>query len=220
MQSERRQRRLSIGSLDQAGYARVARILREGGLVCMPTDTVYGLAVDATNPEAVARLFAVKGRAPDRPVILLVDSVAMARRLTWPGPDFDGLTGRFWPGPLSVVLPAREEVLPALTAGTGTIALRWPRFEPAVRIIRALGGPITSTSANRSGEPVVRSAEEVPSVLPDVDLVLDGWGPMPPGEPSTLVDLTRDPPALLRPGAVPFGEITRFLDSRGTERSA
>lgn len=213
------QRRQTIGSLDVAGYARVAELLREGGLVCMPTDTVYGLAVDAMNPNAVSRLFEVKGRAPDRPVILLVDSVAMARRLTWPGADFDGLTGRFWPGPLSVVLPARDEVLGDLTAGTGTIALRWPRFEPAVRIIHALGGPITSTSANRSGEPVVRSADEAASVLPDIDLVLDG-GPIAPTEPSTLVDLTRDPPALLRPGAVPFGEVTAFLASRGAGRPA
>lgn len=213
------QRRQSIGSLDVAGYALVAELLREGGLVCMPTDTVYGLAVDAMNPKAVSRLFDVKGRAPDRPVILLVDSVAMARRLTWPGADFDRLTGRFWPGPLSVVLPARDPVLPELTAGTGTIALRWPRFEPAVRIIRALGGPITSTSANRSGEPVVRSADEIDSVLPEVDLVLDG-GSIAPTEPSTLVDLTRDPPVLLRAGAVPFGEITAFLASRGAGRPA
>jgi len=212
-------KRLDASRLDSEGYRSIARVLSSGGIVCMPTDTIYGLAVDATDPAAIERLYRLKGRPPSRPVILLVVSIDMARSLTRPPPSFDALAGRFWPGPITFVLVSDPRVSPRLTAGTGTIALRWPASELAVRIVRELGRPITSTSANRSGEPPALSGEAAAASLEGIDLVVD-QGRVVARPPSTLVDLTVDPPVLLREGPVPFEDVVRFLSGRSAERSA
>jgi L-threonylcarbamoyladenylate synthase len=205
-------RRLSAAALGEGEYIEIANLLRGGGLAAIPTDTVYGVAVDASREEAVDRVFRLKGRPRNQPVILLVESVEMAAELTCPPPIFAALAARFWPGPVTFVLPA-PGMSDALTGGTGTIALRWPASGVAVRIIRALGGPITSTSANRSGEKVAISADGVASALAGIDLLVDG-GPLGEGPASTLVDLTSDPPRLLRQGPVSYAEIDRFLGGR------
>lgn len=202
--------RIDRSRLDERAYGEIARVLEDGGVVCMPTDTVYGLAVDTSNETAIESLFRLKGRPPSRPLILLIDSVAMAKTLTFWRTEFDAVAERFWPGPISLVLPARPEVSRLLTSGTGTLALRWPDSEVAVRIVRTLGRPITSTSANPSGEPVAPSAEAVAAVLPDVDLIIDA-GTLAAQAPSTLLDLSRNPPALLREGPVRFEDIRRLL---------
>jgi len=213
-------KRLSASELTSQTFHQVIEVLREGGILCMPTDTVYGLAVDSANEAAVANLFRLKGRPVTQPVIVLVDSVEMVRTVseTGAGEVFGELTDRFWPGPLTLVLPARSGVSPLLTAGTGTLAVRWPAFGLAERIIGALGRPITSTSANLSGSRLLESPDEIETMLNWVDLLLD-LGPRASLQPSTLVDLTAEPPTLLREGPIRFGEISGFLSGRLARRS-
>jgi L-threonylcarbamoyladenylate synthase len=180
-----------------------ADVLREGGLVAFPTETFYGLGANALDPDAVERVFAAKGRPPDKPLLVLVDSPEMLDVVAAEvSPEARRLMGRYWPGPLTLVLPARD-VLPApLTAGTRTIGVRIPSQVVARGLVRAAGVPVTAPSANRHGAPSPRTAAEVLAGLgPRVDLVLDG-GPTPGGAASTVLDVTGWPPRVLRPGAV------------------
>ncbi len=184
-----------------------AEEIRAGRVVAIPTDTVYGLAADPFCPEAVERLFRLKGRPEHKPILLLVASrlqvEALAERLP---PAFDRLAGRFWPGPVTVVLPALPSVPERITAGTGTVAVRMPGSPLTLRIIRAAGVPLTGTSANRSGRPAARSAREVAEQFPGASLtVLDG-GPAASALPSTIVDLTGEP-RIVREGAAPASDV-------------
>ncbi|MBI4011375.1 MAG: threonylcarbamoyl-AMP synthase [Candidatus Rokubacteria bacterium] len=189
-----------------ADVAVAARVLQEGGLVAFPTETFYGLGADALDPVAVARVFGAKGRPADKPLLVLVDSMAMAARVTTEIPArARRLAARYWPGPLTLILRARSHVPPALTAGTATIGLRIPAHPVALALVRAAGVPVTAPSANPHGVPAPRTAAEVLAGLDDrVDLVLDG-GPTRGGPPSTLLDLTGPAPRLVRPGAVRLG---------------
>jgi len=183
--------------------ATAAGVLRAGGLVAFPTETFYGLGAAALDARAVARVFAAKGRPADKPLLVLVDSVAMAQTVVADlPPRARRLIARYWPGPLTLVLRARPAVPSALTAGTGTVGVRVPGHPVARALVAAAGGPITAPSANPHGGPSPRTAAEVLDGLGDrVDLVLDG-GPTPGGPASTLLDLTGDRPRVLRPGAV------------------
>jgi L-threonylcarbamoyladenylate synthase len=179
------------------------RALREGLLVAFPTETVYGLGAHALKAEAVARVFLVKGRPPDNPVIVHVgypeDVEVVAREV--PKAAFL-LMARFWPGPLTLVLPRSPAVPDVTTAGLDTVAVRMPSHPVALAIIRAAGVPVAAPSANRSGGPSPTRAEHVLEDLgPDVDVVVDG-GPCPIGVESTVLDLTGEEPLLLRPGGV------------------
>jgi len=183
--------------------AAAADVLRRGGLVAFPTETFYGLGADATNPAAVARIFEAKGRPPDKPLLVLVDSVEMvatvAREVS---PAARRLMARYWPGPLTLVLRARPELPAALTAGSGTVGVRLSGHPVARALVRAARVPVTAPSANPHGGPSPCTADEVVAGLGRrVDLVLDG-GPTPGGPASTVLDLTRVPPAVLRAGAV------------------
>jgi L-threonylcarbamoyladenylate synthase len=197
-----------------AGRDEAAEVLRAGGIVALPTDTVYGIAVALDTPGGVERLFAAKQRAPDKGIMLLLADAAQAPSIgAWPA-TAAALAAAFWPGGLTVVVPQRPDVpLPAaLTAGTATIGLRVPDHETP-RALAAAVGPLPTTSANRSGEPEARDASGIIEQLGDaVDLVIDG-GPAHGGPPSTVVDCTVDPPRILRAGAVPVGEIERVLGS-------
>jgi len=183
-------------------------VLHAGGVVALPTETYYGLAVDPFNKEAVSRLFALKRRPPDKPVLTLVESTGQLGLLaqTVP-PQLSPLMERFWPGPLTIVFEAREEVPQVLTGYTGTIGVRISSHPVAARLVKEFGGPITATSANVSGQPAAVTAEEVIGQLgPDVDMVLDG-GPTPGGAGSTIVALRENDLVIIRPGVIPAGDI-------------
>lgn len=183
--------------------AAAARVLWEGGLVAFPTETFYGLGANALDPEAVARVFRAKGRPADKPLLVLVDSLAMATEVAAEIPRrARELIARYWPGPLTLILPARPGVPAALTAGTGTVGVRVPGHPLALALVRAAALPITAPSANPHGGRSPRTAAEVVAAIgARVDLVLDG-GPTPGGLPSTVLDVTVAPPRIVRAGAV------------------
>ncbi|MFT5732105.1 MAG: L-threonylcarbamoyladenylate synthase [Planctomycetota bacterium] len=206
---------------DDGAIQRAVRVLREGGLVAMPTETVYGLACDASNGEAIARLYAAKGRPRFNPLIAHVADEAMARReASWSsdGADFASrLAAKFWPGPLTIVLPFADQtgsVSDLARAGLSTIALRQPDHPTALRLLRAFGGPLVAPSANPSGRMSPTRAEHVAQEMGDkVDLILDG-GACRVGVESTIVSLVGEEPALLRPGGV---DPERLAETLGVE---
>ena len=199
------------------GRAAAIDVLRRGGIVALPTDTVYGIGVALEAPRAISRLFEAKGRPADRAVAILVADLAQAEALA----TFDGLARALalahWPGGLTLVLPRRPGVrLPTeLTAGGATVGLRVPDHE-APRALAAAVGPLPTTSANRSGEPPANDAAAIAKVLGDaLDLILDG-GPARGGPASTVVDCTTKRPRVLRVGAVPAAAIEELLGGSGS----
>lgn len=194
---------------------RAARILRRGGLVAFPTETVYGLGANALDARAVRRIFKVKGRPLRNPLIVHVASIKQASTLVSRLPEeAKRLMRRFWPGPLTIVLPKSVRVPSVTTAGLATVAIRMPNHPLALRLLRRANVPVAAPSANRSGGPSPTTAQHVLEDLGDrVDYVLDG-GPTKLGLESTVVDLSRWPPVLLRPGAITAEQLSRVLGVR------
>ena len=188
---------------DPAVLEAAARVLKEGRLVAFPTETFYGLGAHALDAAAVAGIFRAKGRPGDKPLLVLVGSLAMVERVAREISDrARRLMAKYWPGPLTLVLPSRADLPAALTAGTGTIGVRLSGHPVARALVQAVGAPVTAPSANPHAGPAPRTADDVLAGLGSgVDLVLDG-GPTPGGPPSTVLDLTAARPVLLRPGAV------------------
>jgi len=186
-----------------AALEAAVRVLRTGGLVAFPTETFYGLGALALDEAAVARVFQAKGRPSDKPLLVLVDSLAMVERVAHEVPDrARRLMARYWPGPLTLVLSARTDLPKALTAGTGTIGVRLSGHPVARALVQAAGAPVTAPSANPHGRASPRTADDVLAALgPGVDLVLDG-GPTPGGPASTVLDVTGVTAVLLRPGVI------------------
>ncbi len=182
---------------------RAADIIKNRGLIAYPTETVYGLGADPYCSEAIQKIFTAKARAQNKGIILLIrdaDDLSMLARAI--SPTAQTLIRAFWPGPLTLVFEANPDLPPALLGGRDTIALRHSNSPIAARLLTALRGPLTSTSANRSGHGPARSASEVQNALGDhLDLILDG-GPSASTTPSTLVDVSTDRAILLREGAV------------------
>ncbi|GAB4513391.1 MAG: L-threonylcarbamoyladenylate synthase [Anaerolineae bacterium] len=178
-----------------------AEAIREGKLVAFPTETVYGLGADAFNPEAVVEIFRAKGRPAHDPLIVHVASGAELQRVARHIPDVAcQLAERFWPGPLTLVLPKAESVPSVVTAGGDTVAVRCPSHPVALALLRAAATPIAAPSANRFGHTSPTTAEHVLDDLQGrIDLILDG-GPTWVGVESTVLDLTGEVPAILRPG--------------------
>ena len=178
-------------------------VLKRGGLVAFPTETVYGLGADASNPEAMARLYAVKGRPPDHPVI--VHFADAARAFAWARAVPDAartLAARFWPGPLTLIVKRATQVGDFVTGGQDTVGLRVPAHALARDLLEAFNGGLAAPSANRFGRVSPTTAAHVREDLgSDVDLILDG-GPCGVGIESSIVDLSRGKPALLRPGGI------------------
>ena len=201
---------------DEAGRADAIRTLRNGGVVALPTDTVYGLAADLASPAAIERLFAAKGRPADRAVVLLLADAAQADAIaSWPA-SAAGLANAFWPGGLTIVVPQRAgaELPEGLTGGRSTIGLRLPDH-PAPRALAAGLGPLPVTSANLSGRPPAADAGEILDQLGDaIDLILDG-GPARGGPPSTVVDCSGDVVRILRSGAIPEDAIAAAVRASG-----
>lgn len=193
--------------------ARSAELLLAGGIVAFPTETVYGLGADATNPLAVARVFEAKGRPSFDPLIVHVATQPAARACASRWPDTaSALSERFWPGPLTLVLPRRLAATADLvTAGLPTVALRIPDHPLALELLGCCGRPIAAPSANRFGTVSPTTAEHVRDSLGDaVDFVLDG-GSCRAGIESTIISLAGDRPVLLRPGATPIEEIEAVI---------
>jgi L-threonylcarbamoyladenylate synthase len=193
---------------DASDVAHAARLIRAGKLVAFPTETVYGLGANALGAAAVERIFAAKGRPKTSPLIVHVDSIAMARGLAAEWPDAaEALAARYWPGPLTLVLPKRADVPDIVTAGLATVGLRMPAHPLALELIRAAGVPIAAPSANRFTELSPTSASHIPEAL--ADYILDG-GPAQVGIESTVVSLA-GPPTLLRPGIIPLPELEALI---------
>lgn len=193
--------------------ALAAEILANGGLVAMPTETVYGLAADASNPDAVVRLYEAKGRPRFNPLIAHVASLEMAAREAMFSPMAERLAGQYWPGPLTLVLPvaAGATVCDLARSGLETVGLRCPAHSGANALIDAFGRPLVAPSANRSGHVSPTRAEHVASDLGDViDLILDG-GPCEVGIESTIVAVEADRVTLLRAGGVASDVLEAFL---------
>jgi L-threonylcarbamoyladenylate synthase len=198
------------------GRAIAIEALRDGGIVAIPTDTVYGIAVALDAPGGIERLFAVKQRPPDKAIVLLLDGVAQAGRLGIMGSAAAALAGAFWPGGLTLVVPRRADVRfpEALHAGTATIGLRVPDHDAPRALAREIG-PLPVTSANISGRPEGRDAIEIDALFGDaIELVLDG-GPAHGGPASTVVDCTGDVPRVIRAGAIPLTRLIEVLDAAG-----
>ncbi len=195
--------------------AAVADVLRRGGVVAYPTETFYGLGALARDPVAVARLAAAKGRADGKPLPLLAGDRGQVDEVAELDPAARRLADAFWPGPLTLVLPARPGLPPEITAGTGTVGIRISGSEIARALSLGAGGALVSTSANPSGgPPPVRAADLEAALRARLDAVLDA-GPAPGGQPSTVVALEGGTPRLLRAGAVPYGRILAALRSEG-----
>jgi L-threonylcarbamoyladenylate synthase len=189
-----------------------AAVLRSGGLVAFPTETVYGLGANALDPTAVRGIFEAKGRPPTNPLIVHVANEAMLNRVVASWPDSaKTLAARFWPGPLTLVLPKGPDVPPEVTAGGPTVAVRMPAHPVAIGLIHEAGVPLAAPSANRSSHISPTRAEHVRAGLDGrIDLILDA-GPTANGIESTVLDLTSDPPILLRPGPIPRSVLEELV---------
>lgn len=199
-------------TVDPAEIDRAAQLLRGRHLVVFPTETVYGLGANALDAEAVAHIYAVKGRPANSPLIVHVASIEMAKSLVMDWPEAaDRLAAKFWPGPLTLVLPKRPAVPDIVTAALPTVALRVPSHPLALALIRAAGVPLAAPSANRFTELSPTTAEHVRQSLgSEVDLILDG-GPCQIGIESTVLSLVDVPPVLLRPGGVSRHELESIV---------
>ncbi len=189
--------------LFRAAVGRAAALLRGGAVVALPTETVYGLAANALDPAAVARIFAAKGRPAHNPIIVHVADLAMARACVSQWPEVARrLAAAFWPGPLTLVLPRAEAIPDIVTAGGPTVGVRWPSHPFVQAVIRECGFPLAAPSANPSSQISPTAAEHVRKSLGrKIPLIVDG-GPSPVGIESTVLDLSVAPPRVLRPGMI------------------
>jgi L-threonylcarbamoyladenylate synthase len=196
-------------SVLQREIGKGVEVLRKGGVIAFPTDTVYGLGADVFNSAAVERVYEIKDRPKHRQFPLLIADAKQLTALAEPIPEITWLLAkRFWPGGLTLVL-SRKDSLPACLAWGRTIGLRVPNHPVCLALIKGLGNPITGTSANTSGQPAALTAEEVEQQLGGkIDLVING-GKCPGGKESTIVDITREPPIILRQGIIPSNEVDK-----------
>jgi len=189
-----------------------AILIANGGVVAFRTDTFYGLGVDPLNPNAVARLRKLKGQDDSKPILLLVgDTSDLDRLIVDRSETFELVARTFWPGALTIVGRAASGVPDGLTAGTGTVGVRLPNDENVRALVRLCGGALTATSANLSGSPPARSAEEVEAYFPKgIDLIIDA-GRVVATQPSTVLDLSQLEPRMIREGAVSRKRLSEVL---------
>ena len=193
---------VAIHDPDAAGLARLVELLRAGQVVGFPTDTVYGLAALASDAGAVRHVYEIKGRPEGRPLIVMVPEAAQVSELAEVGERERACMARWWPGPLTLVLRAKPHLEPPLVSGEPpTVGVRVPGHPAALALLRAVGAPLATTSANLSGQPGAMTASEAAG-LDGLAAVLDG-GRAPGGVPSTLLDLSGPEPRVLREGPIP-----------------
>jgi L-threonylcarbamoyladenylate synthase len=200
--------------LFDAAVRRAAALLRAGEVVALPTETVYGLAANALDARAVAKIFEAKGRPAHNPIIVHVSSLEMARRCASQWPEAAGrLAASFWPGPLTVVLPRAADIPDIVTAGGPTVGIRWPSHPLMQAVIRESGFPLAAPSANPSGQVSPTNAEHVRRLLGSrLPLIVDG-GQSQVGIESTVIDLTTQPARVLRPGMIHEESLVAALGS-------
>jgi tRNA threonylcarbamoyl adenosine modification protein (Sua5/YciO/YrdC/YwlC family) len=188
------------------------RVILAGKAVVVPTDTLYGLAADPFNLAAVNEVNRIKRRTVERPLPLLVDSVDQAADISNDPPTlFYKLAEKYWPGPLTLVVPAARRLPLKVTGNTGKVGLRWPKAPMVVALIAACGRPLIGTSANLTENPPCTTAEDAALQIGDVvPLIIDG-GPTPAHVPSTVVELWADRARIIRPGAIPESELKELL---------
>jgi len=193
----------------QRDLERGIKILKKGGVIAFPTDTVYGLGADAFNSVAVQRIYEIKHRSESNPFPLLIADVKQLNALAEPIPELAWFLARqFWPGGVTLVL-SRIDSVPAHLASGPSIAVRIPNHPTCLALLQHLARPLIGTSANLSGQSAALTADEVRQQLGDrIDLIIDG-GECPGGKESTVLDITREPPVVLRQGIVPSHEIDR-----------
>lgn len=196
---------------DPPGIEEAARAILDGKVVAFPTETFYGLGAEAFHRDAVQKVFAIKGREEKNPLLVLIAERDWLPQLVKNiPPPAEALMDHFWPGPLTLIFEASSSILPQVTAGTGKIGIRLSSHPIAQALVRKVGRAVTGTSANRSGRPSTQTAEEVWEALGDcVDAILDG-GKTKGGLGSTVLDITSDPPRIVREGAVPRSELDPF----------
>jgi L-threonylcarbamoyladenylate synthase len=203
----------TTSSVIDAAVQRAVEVARAGGVIAFPTDTLFGVAVDGRNPIAVQHVFQVKRRPLDKPLPLLLGYAAHASELIEHGYISEGarqLMGLYWPGALTILLPARQGLVEG-THGGGKVAIRVPNHPVALALLRGFGGPLATTSANISGEEGARNPEEVAvSIGEGIDLLLVG-GPRLKEVASTIIDMAVQPPELVRAGAIPWEELLATL---------
>ncbi len=198
---------ISVGSTSGALDA-ACRAIQAGGVVALPTDTLFGLAANVFDEDALRRVFEIKGRPASQPIPVLVNGLNMAARVAEQLPDWaERLAERFWPGPLTLILPASGALSPLITAGGDTVAVRSPDHWVPQELMKRLDAPITGTSANPSGGPDPKTPQEVKAQLASlVDAVVD-LGPAPRGTASTIVAVDRGELRLVRQGVLSFEEV-------------
>jgi L-threonylcarbamoyladenylate synthase len=200
---------------DENTQTRAVEILKAGGLIAFPTDTVYGVAALPWDVNAVARLYIAKQRSKSLPIPLLLPDADGLHRVATLAPELTPLTEHFWPGGLTLVLP-KTEIVPDVVSPGPTVAVRVPDLALARDLIRGAGGVLAVTSANISGQPSPVTAGEVEQQLSGrIDLIVDG-GPCPGGVPSSLLDCTASPPKLLRRGAIPEENLRAVVGTIAT----
>ena len=192
-----------------------ARVIASGGMIAFRTDTFYGLGVNPLNAKAVQRVRAIKGRDDQKPILLLISELTEVKSLTaFEPPLFKIIATNFWPGPLTIVLPAIAALPHELTAGSGSIGLRLPDDDSLREFVTACGGVLTATSANPSGhDPAISALQVVEYFHTGIDLIIDG-GIVTATEPSTVIDVTVDPPRIIREGAVTRRQLEELSDLR------
>ncbi len=189
---------------------RAIEVLEAGGVVSYPTETLYGLGADARKEAAVARVRGIKGRNSNDPVSVIAADLEMTREWVEMNDLAERLAGRFWPGPLTLILPLRARVRKYLIGSAEGLGIRVPGLASARRLCSELGAPITSTSANPAHEENLLTALEIEGSLGgELDLILDA-GRLEPNSGSTVLDLLREPPCVLREGVIPSGELLKF----------
>ena len=207
-------RRLIVDAINfsERALEEAVRAVVDGGVIALPTDTLYGLGADPFRPDAVARVFAVKGRVAERALPLIAADTDQVADHLGTLPELAGrLASRFWPGPLTLLLAAPAALAPAVSGGTGTVGVRVPSHAVARALCRACDSPLTATSANLSGAGPSADPDEVERTLGDrIDLLVDA-GTTPGGPPSTIVDATGASPRLVREGAIAWQDVQACL---------
>lgn len=205
---------ISTSAPSPEAILRIRAVLDRGGVVALPTDTIYGLAASARDADAVAHVYTLKGREFSKPLPLVVRDLQQAAEIAAELPGcFGEMTAAFWPGPLTLIVRASPLLPEQLTAGSGKVAMRQPDLPFLQQLLDACGYALTATSANRSGAAECRTATEVADQFGDaseLDLIVDG-GLSPRTRPSTIVDLTTPAPKLVREGAIAATALARFL---------
>ncbi len=197
---------------EESVISAAADVIRNGGVIVYPTETLYGIGADARNALAVRKVIAAKRRQDAKPILVLVDSVEMLQTLVAEIPETAfALMKRFWPGPLTIVFKAAGNVPEEITQGSGTIGIRISAHKFCIVLLRTCACPITSTSANVSGEPVHRTVPDIRRALDTcVDLYIDA-GTLPESKPSTVISVVDDPPKLIREGVISFEDVQTVL---------